>query len=181
QKLLREALIELIEEQSFDALTIGQITERAMISRAAFYRTYQDKYDLVEQIFAEAMNALHEAIGELGLEHPPAIWMTFFEHIASYKRLYRALLGRKGSPWFVQKMQMALIELLAERGRLPHGKDGAIHPIHTDTFITDITSAMIVKAITWWLEQGEGYSAQEIARRTSRLMAVFFQEALTWQ
>ena len=60
QKLLRDALIELIEEQSFDALTVGEITERAMVSRAAFYRNYRDKYDLVEQIFAEAMQALFE-------------------------------------------------------------------------------------------------------------------------
>ena len=44
QKLLREALIELIEERGFEALTIGEITERAMVSRAAFYRNYQDKY-----------------------------------------------------------------------------------------------------------------------------------------
>lgn len=43
KKLLREALIELIEERGFDALTIGEITQRAMVSRAAFYRNYQDK------------------------------------------------------------------------------------------------------------------------------------------
>ena len=58
RKLLREALIELIEERGFEALTIGEITERAMVSRAAFYRNYRDKYDLVEQIFEEAMGTL---------------------------------------------------------------------------------------------------------------------------
>ncbi len=56
QTLLREALIALIEERGFEALTIGELTSRAMLSRAAFYRNYQDKYDLVEQIFEEAMN-----------------------------------------------------------------------------------------------------------------------------
>src|SRR6266853_6915483 len=104
QKLLREALIELIEERGFDALTIGELTERAMVSRAAFYRNYQDKYDLVEQIFEEAMSALLSAIGYLEQEHSASFWVTFFEHIAEYERLYRALLGRKGSPWFVRKM-----------------------------------------------------------------------------
>jgi len=63
RKLLREALIELIEERGFEALTIGEITERAMVSRAAFYRNYRDKYDLVEQIFEEAMGALLNAVG----------------------------------------------------------------------------------------------------------------------
>ena len=49
QKLLREALIELIEERGFEALTVGELTSRALVSRAAFYRMYQDKYTLVER------------------------------------------------------------------------------------------------------------------------------------
>src|ERR1700724_1085530 len=84
--LLREALIALIEERGFNTLTVGELTERAMVSRAAFYRNYQDKYDLVEQIFEEAMSTLLNAVGELGREHPPSIWVTFFEHIAEYER-----------------------------------------------------------------------------------------------
>jgi AcrR family transcriptional regulator len=96
--LLREALIALIEEQGFDALTVGELTERAMVSRAAFYRNYQDKYDLVEQIFEEAISTLFEAIGEFGQEHPPDVWVRFFEQIAQYDRLYRALLGKKAAP-----------------------------------------------------------------------------------
>jgi AcrR family transcriptional regulator len=35
QKLLREALIALIEGRGFEALTIGELTERAMVSWAA--------------------------------------------------------------------------------------------------------------------------------------------------
>ncbi len=69
-KLLREALVDLIDEQGFDAITIGALTSRALVSRAAFYRIYKDKYDLVEQIFDEAMVTLFAAVGELGREHP---------------------------------------------------------------------------------------------------------------
>ena len=58
QRFLREALIDLIEERGFDALSVGEITERAMVSRATFYRLYRDKFDLVEQIYAEAIQAL---------------------------------------------------------------------------------------------------------------------------
>jgi AcrR family transcriptional regulator len=179
QKLLREALIDLIGLYGFEALTIGQITERAMVSRAAFYRNYQDKYDLVEQIFIEAMTALQEAISELGTEHPPMIWVNFFEHIASYQRLYQALLGRKGSPWFVQRMHMSLLDLLTERGRLTH-REEPVHPAHSDSYITNLISAMVVESITWWLEADNAYSPQEMARRTSLLTAALFREASTW-
>src|SRR6266700_2268643 len=155
--LLREALISLIEKRGFDSLTVGELTEQAMVSRAAFYRSYQDKYDLVEQIFEEAMNALFEAIGELGQEHPPDVWIRFFDHIAQYDRLYRAVLGKKGSPWFVRKMRARLAELIKERGsfELTHGPIMSAHSAHpfSETFVPDLVSTMFVEAITWWLEQ----------------------------
>ncbi|HZT99066.1 MAG TPA: TetR/AcrR family transcriptional regulator [Ktedonobacteraceae bacterium] len=181
QKLLREALIELIEERGFEALTIGELTERAMVSRAAFYRNYQDKYDLVEQIFEEAMSALLGAVGDLGREHPAEIWVKFFEHIAEYERLYRALLGRKGSPWFVRKMRADLSGLIKERGQLPHGPHA--RPVHTfsDEFVPDLVSTMFVEAITWWLEHGRPYTPKEIARRSALLASALFKEASTWQ
>src|SRR5215472_4125433 len=183
QKLLREALIELIEERGFEALTIGEITECAMVSRAAFYRNYQDKYDLVEQIFEEAMSALLSAVGDLGREHPASIWVRFFEHIAEYERLYRALLGRKGSPWFARKMRAALADLVKERGHLPHGPDARERPVHafSDEFVPDLVSTLFVETITWWLEHGRPYTPREIATRTALLASALFKEASTWQ
>ena len=183
QKLLREALIELIEERGFDALTIGELTERALVSRAAFYRNYEDKYDLVGQIFEEAMSALFAAVGDLGHDHPAEIWVAFFEHIAAYERLYRALLGKKGSPWFVWKMRAALAGLVNERGQLPHGPNASARPAHAfaDTFVPDLVAAMFVEAITWWLEQGQPYTPREIATRSALLAAALFKEASTWQ
>jgi AcrR family transcriptional regulator len=178
QKLLREALIELIEERGFDALTVGEITERAMVSRAAFYRNYQDKFDLVEQIFDEAMQALLNAITEQDNPHTPQNWVKFFEHIAEYQRLYRALLGRKGSPWFVLKMRAALISLLKEFGRSVF-HDRPSYPL-ADEFVPDLVATMFVEAITWWLEQGMPYSPEEITSRCALLTAAIFRETSTW-
>src|SRR5512147_1037511 len=151
QKLLREALVELIEERGFDTLTVGEITERAMVSRAAFYRNYQDKYDLVEQIFAEAMQALLNAVSESGTAHSAEIWVRFFEHIAEYERLYRALLGRKGSPWFVLKMRASLVDLIKAFERLaPQWQPPAAHPMYpaSDELVPDLVATMLVEAIT---------------------------------
>jgi AcrR family transcriptional regulator len=183
QKLLRDALIELIEEHGFDALTVGQITERAMVSRATFYRAYQDKYDLVEQIFNEAMQAMFKSVSEPITEHPPQIWVRFFEHIADYERLYRALLGRKGSPWFVQKMRSSLVDLLKEYEHLPinQATAGSPNSLVSDDFTLNLIVTMLVEAITWWLENGRPYTPQEIARRCVFLASAIFTETSTWQ
>jgi AcrR family transcriptional regulator len=179
--LLREALIALIEERGFDSLTIGELTERAMVSRAAFYRNYQDKYDLVEQIFEETMSMLFEAIGEFGREHPMDVWVRFFAQIAQYDRLYRALLGNKGSPWFARKMRLRLAELIKEHGSLEvaHGPVMPAHPF-SDMFVPDLVSAMIVEAITWWLEQGQPYTPGELATKVASLVSAVFRASSTW-
>jgi AcrR family transcriptional regulator len=179
QKLLREALIELIEERGFDSLTVGEITERALVSRAAFYRNYRDKYDLVEQIFAEAMQALLKAVSTPETVHSPQTWVRFFEHIAEYDRLYRALLGRKGSPWFVLKMRASMIDLLKEFGRFSLD-NRPIYPPNYE-FIPDIMAAMIVETITWWLEHGMPYPPAEIANRSVLLAGAIFKETSTWE
>ena len=79
-KFLQEAMIELITEKGFDAITVGDIAERAMINRATFYRHYQDKYDLVAKIFEETANQLVENMKPLhkdprhsATENPPEI------------------------------------------------------------------------------------------------------------
>ena len=188
QKLLREALVELIEERDFESLTVGEITARAMVSRAAFYRNYADKYGLVEQIFAEAIDALLDAVGDLGTAHPTESWVRFFGHIAGYDRLYRALLGRKGSPWFAWKMRAALADLIAQRGRLPHGPNAAGfsgrpgQSAHSfpDDFAPDLVATLFVEAVTWWLENDMPYTPAEIATRTALLAAAIFREAIAW-
>lgn len=187
RKLLREAFIELIEERGFEALTVEELTSRAMVSRAAFYRNYQDKYDLLEQIFEEAMSALLNDVGELGRVHPPESWVKFFEHIAQYERFYRTLLGKKGSSWFVRKMRASLTNLITDlatvHGHFTHNLEAPGTPIHafSSEFVPNIVSTMFVETITWWLEQGRPCTPEEIAARSALLAAAIFKEASTWQ
>ena len=44
---LREALVDLVAERGFDAITVTDLVERAGLHRATFYRHYNDKDDLL--------------------------------------------------------------------------------------------------------------------------------------
>src|SRR5258708_33619010 len=46
RKLLQDALLELLTEKSFDAITVQDIAERSTINRATFYTHFGDKYAL---------------------------------------------------------------------------------------------------------------------------------------
>ena len=72
--LLQKTLIDLIAEKGFDAVTVGDIAERAMVNRSTFYRHYPDKYALVTNIFEDAVDQL---VSELGQEHLESLdWMV---------------------------------------------------------------------------------------------------------
>src|ERR1700694_5494917 len=46
RKLLQDALLELLAEKSFDAITVQDIAERSTINRATFYAHFVDTYAL---------------------------------------------------------------------------------------------------------------------------------------
>jgi len=210
QKLLREALIALIEERNFDVITVGEIAERAMVSRAAFYRYYQDKYDLVEKIFEEMVAAVvrdidplrrdvinrlktqptphawAELFGQVAeSQHTPRAYVMIFEHFEQYERLYRALLGKRGSTWFVTKMREYMAEVLKERllalaYALNH-KGIAESRVFADGFVPALIAAQLIDSITWWLEQNRPYPAQQIATYCYRIMCATLREVSGWE
>jgi AcrR family transcriptional regulator len=210
QKLIRDAFIALIEERSFDAITVGEIANRAMVSRTAFYRYYQDKYDLVEKIFEETVSTVVSDIdsfrrGVLSgfdpqsgaepwvqlFEHAeealpvPEPFVKFFEHVSEYERLYRALLGGKGSSWFVMKMRAYLVEMIGERlqefaGAL-NRKPIVESRVFTDGFVPALIAAQLVDAITWWLEQGKPYAPRQLATYCYRMMCSILKDVPTWE
>jgi AcrR family transcriptional regulator len=164
--LLRQALVELIEDRGFDRVTVGDLASRAMISRAAFYRNYRDKYDLVEQIFDEAMAEM-TAGEEDDAPSPGQRFAGFLRHIDAYHRLYRALLGRKGSPWFADRMRSALAATSSQH--LPGH--------HADALAPTVISAMFVQSILWWLEHDRPCPPEEIAEQSSRLIRAVIEAA----
>jgi AcrR family transcriptional regulator len=208
QKLLREALIVLIEERGFDAITIGELASRAMVSRAAFYRYYQDKYDLAEQLFEETMHALvnnfdplrrellHSSAPEPTTEFwaklldqlahsisPPEAWVRLFEHVAEHERLYRALLDQKRSSWFVTKMRTYLAGVISTRLQVIqlNTKQAADHRVLADGFVSALLAGALLDGIIWWLEQGKPYLPSQVATYCSRLIFVIVKEAIGWE
>jgi AcrR family transcriptional regulator len=172
-KFLQEAMIELIAEKEFEAITVGDIAERAMINRATFYRHYQDKYDLVAKIFEETANHLVENMKpfrkdtrQSETESPPEIWVQFFDHVAEYARLYRAMLGKNGSPWFAAMMREHTIKLMLEQERQWKHQVEPSQPIDLampQELPVMQLSHVLIGTIVWWLESEKSYTPRQMA------------------
>lgn len=55
RRLLRQALMDLMGEKRFTAITIQDITDRAEVNRGTFYTHFQDKYALLELIMQDGL------------------------------------------------------------------------------------------------------------------------------
>ena len=190
-KFLQEAMIELITEKGFEAITVGDIAERAMINRATFYRHYQDKYDLAAKIFEETANhlvenmkPLHKDTRQSAMENPPEIWIQFFEHVAEHARLYRAMLGKNGSPWFAARMREHTIKLMLEIARQyeqPVEPRHQIEPAMPQELPAMQLSHVLIGTIVWWLESEKSYTPRQIATWFYRFAFYGYLSALGYE
>lgn len=62
QKLLKDSLIELMQEKEFKNITVKDITERADLNRGTFYLHYNDTYHLLQDIEEGVLSDFQEMI-----------------------------------------------------------------------------------------------------------------------
>ncbi|WP_020429115.1 TetR/AcrR family transcriptional regulator, partial [Paenibacillus riograndensis] len=59
---IRTAFIALIQEKGYEAITIQDIADRAMINRNTFYLHYENKPDLLNTYMDELLGELKNAV-----------------------------------------------------------------------------------------------------------------------
>lgn len=166
RKLLQQAFIELVAEKGFAALTIRDITERAMVNRSTFYRHYLDKYDLLEQYMREVHALTEDQAAQtekqvsIFQEEPPGL-LNLLKHIQRFADFYRVMLGAQGDPLFTQGFR----QNTEERFR-PWLDLAGVEP-EPDTPPIDLRLACIayagMDATVWWLEQEQPCSPEQFA------------------
>jgi AcrR family transcriptional regulator len=63
RQLLQQAMLDLMGQKSFQAITVQDIAETATLNRATFYAHFEDKYDLMDSIMRDGFQqALADSI-----------------------------------------------------------------------------------------------------------------------
>ncbi|SHG33835.1 transcriptional regulator, TetR family [Ornithinibacillus halophilus] len=61
---LQRALIDLIKEKGFHAVTIKDIVHYSKYNRSTFYIHYHDKYDLAESLLDSMLKGIEDSVGK---------------------------------------------------------------------------------------------------------------------
>jgi AcrR family transcriptional regulator len=172
QQTLRTALLDLLAEKGYAAVTVQDIAERANIGRATFYLHYPDKEHLLlawmEQIFAE----LRAYVGELAGADASTVVTTLsqlaFEHIANHHELYRTLLSERGSAVIAVRMRDLLAGFVEEQVRCQTGDSPA--PPFAYGLLAQHTAGALLAAVTWWLNNEMAYTPAQMAEIYQQLI-----------
>lgn len=88
RQMLQAAMSALLKEKDFADINVQDITERADLNRATFYKHFMDKYDLLNTIVRERFQTrLDEALPEqpkLSVENVGILIRTAYDYIAGF-------------------------------------------------------------------------------------------------
>ena len=116
-RIIRETFLDLLEKQSVERISVGELCELADINRSTFYRHYADVYALLDEICEECFQMLFSNLAKFN-DPGRAPGGTAYELILKActiteenKDLYRILLFKQPSARFQQKLNDAFYQL----------------------------------------------------------------------
>ena len=164
RQLLQDALIAMVIEKGYDAVTIQDIIDRANVGRATFYAHFADKQTLLTSRLEDLRGLLTErrrqAPGPLGFS------LAMLEHARSHLPLYRAIVGHESGAFIVQRIHRTIADL-AELDLKGLGFKGA--PEQRRLAVEFLAGAFMA-VLTWWLDEGATLPPEEIDGIVRRLV-----------
>ncbi len=109
RKLLQDALIDLVAEKGYEAVSIREILDQANVGRSTFYAHFQDKaqllhsiLDRLDDLFEEHKKRLSEAAKNGGSSSHTNLpiglspTLSLFQFVQQNHRFFKAMLGNRG-------------------------------------------------------------------------------------
>jgi AcrR family transcriptional regulator len=104
RQLLQDALLALILEKGFEAVTVQDVIDRANVGRSTFYAHFQDKEDLLLSGFEHLRTEFEKyLLSESGTRDSPwALSFSMLQHAQSQRQLYKAFASKEAtSRWCI--------------------------------------------------------------------------------
>ena len=171
--LLHQALLSLILEKGYEAISVEDVCERANVGRSTFYGHFTSKDDLkrsgLEHLRRELLDRHRSVSTSLPAgSRPLSFSLPIFEHARDHMHLYRALVGSKGGAIALDTVRQILCDFIRRELAVIGGKDETGVP--RELIVRHIVGAY-ESVLTWWLDGGAKMSPQRMDEVFHRLMS----------
>ncbi|NLV86500.1 MAG: TetR/AcrR family transcriptional regulator [Clostridiales bacterium] len=159
QSLLKNALVQLMQEQHISKISIRAICEVADINRSTFYVHYSNQYDLLHKIEQEVLDNLNKHLSNQSLDESHPISVQVLTKILDYAKdnveLFKALLSENCDFTF-QKNLMELAQVISDQQNQAFDE-------RTQEYIKLFGFTGIISMLQKWLHDGTKESPAQMA------------------
>jgi AcrR family transcriptional regulator len=171
RKAIQDALISLMTEKGYEAVTVQDIIDRADVGRSTFYMHYTDKDDLLRDNFAVLRSLVEQPVPLEAANRRRLLRFSLplFRHIHAERRLARALFGRPGGGPVVRQVEEVLTDIVrTELAELFATDPPSRAP--EDAVVRYVVGAYLA-LLDWWLDAEPVLSPEEADRIFQTLAA----------
>ncbi len=180
RELLQKALIELISERVYDAITIQEIVDRANVGRTTFYLHYSSKDELFMGCHETIVSGFHfgsfhplsrEAL--LSPEAPPGM-VSAYRHLEDAQALSYLIFQGKDSLLILRRIRDRSAQEIEANLRAVFAEADSTVPF--DMLANYLAGAQLA-LVQWWLEKRRPHTPENLAQTFHRLQHAALREA----
>lgn len=149
---LEISLMQLLEKKELKKITISELVERAGVSRAAFYRNYSSKEQILEEIFKNTVQGITDKLEEFNFKTEMyQIWLFLFKEAKKEARVISLAIDYN----FEMLLTQAVFDFLEKRNRNAKKM--------TNSYMNSFWSSAVVSVLSKWIKDGMKVPAEKIA------------------
>ncbi len=174
--MIVEAFMALVAEKGYEAVSVQDIADRAMINRATFYAHFRDKQDLYDAIFDAALDKISiffdpEKLvsgNTIQVRKIEKILTQIYEVIYLKRDFYLTILNGSSTEPFRERLAKILYERYNDIfNRLKITENEMEIPID---FIIEYMSSIFMGTLHWWITHDSEMTAEQLAKLVIKLI-----------
>jgi AcrR family transcriptional regulator len=156
---LTRALIDLVVEKRYDAVTIQDLLDRADVGRSTFYAHYRGKDDLLLRSFERMIAMLDEHMERNGPAHRVAPVRELFAHVSDFRKFHQSLSRSRVLDRQHEARVDCVSRIIERRLAARQGSSPAAVPLPVKA---RALAGALLALLTWWLDRGQSLTPQQM-------------------
>lgn len=172
KKILFDSLLKLMKNKNFEKIKISDICEEALINRSTFYAHYEDKYELLMDLFEEQKIALLKKLEDneniiFSKEYMMELLNILIDHIDDNRKTYSAILTNNRDGILIDFLIDAIERDVSDR--LKNNNEIIDSKLPLDIIVKFYAGGLINIGIAW-ITRNEKYSKEELLSYIDKLI-----------
>jgi len=169
-KLLKEALIQLLQEHEINDISIKMLCEKAKVTRQTFYLHFDNLQQFIGFVSERMLNSFRQDVHIFNKElqedfleltnHQSMI--RIFEHVLCHRVFYEAFLVKNTLSPFARELNVEIRYFVTQGLAFVAPKDDQV--LINRQLVIEYTTAGFFESIIWWIENNYEHSIEEMAK-----------------